>query len=74
MKVEPRARGPASANLQGRKPRDVGQRDGACGAGTIERAPRFDHGDLFDSKRIRLADIDGSGTADILYFVADRIH
>jgi hypothetical protein len=26
MKVEPRARGPASANLQGRKPRDVGQR------------------------------------------------
>src|SRR5262249_42263414 len=27
----------------------------------------FDYPDLFDQKRIRLADIDGSGTTDILY-------
>ncbi|WP_348069713.1 SpvB/TcaC N-terminal domain-containing protein [Polaromonas sp.] len=29
--------------------------------------PRFDHDDLFDPRRIRLADIDGSGPVDILY-------
>jgi hypothetical protein len=28
---------------------------------------RFDHCDQFDHKRIRLADIDGSGTTDIVY-------
>jgi hypothetical protein len=31
-------------------------------------APRFDAQDLFDPRRIRLADVDGSGTTDILYF------
>ena len=30
-------------------------------------APWFDHPDQFDQRRIRLADIDGSGTTDILY-------
>ena len=30
-------------------------------------APRFDHPDRFDPGRIRLADIDGSGTTDIVY-------
>jgi hypothetical protein len=34
---------------------------------TIDNAPWFDIPDLFDQKRIRLADIDGSGTSDIIY-------
>ena len=38
---------------------------------TMDSAPRFDSGDLFDQRRIRLADIDGSGTTDIIYLHAD---
>jgi RHS repeat-associated protein len=38
---------------------------------TMDSAPVFDHPDLFDGRRIQLADIDGSGTADIAYFSAD---
>ncbi len=34
---------------------------------TMEHAPHFDHPDQFDPKRIRLGDIDGSGTTDIIY-------
>jgi RHS repeat-associated protein len=34
---------------------------------TMDRAPRFDSVDLFDPRRIRVADIDGTGTADLLY-------
>jgi RHS repeat-associated protein len=34
---------------------------------TMDHAPYFDHPDQFDHKRIRLADIDGSGTTDIIY-------
>lgn len=34
---------------------------------TMDNAPRFDHADQFDPRRIRLADIDGSGTTDIIY-------
>jgi RHS repeat-associated protein len=34
---------------------------------TMDNAPVFAHPDLFDQRRIRLADIDGSGTADIAY-------
>ncbi len=34
---------------------------------TMDHAPRFDSEDAFDAKRIRLADIDGSGSTDILY-------
>ncbi|GCE06808.1 SpvB/TcaC N-terminal domain-containing protein [Dictyobacter aurantiacus] len=34
---------------------------------TLGSAPWFDLPDLFDQKRIRLADIDGSGTTDIIY-------
>ncbi|MFN0088302.1 MAG: SpvB/TcaC N-terminal domain-containing protein [Blastocatellia bacterium] len=34
---------------------------------TMDDAPRFDAPDLFDRRRIRLADIDGSGVTDILY-------
>ena len=34
---------------------------------TMDNAPWFDSPDLFDQRRIRLADTDGSGTTDILY-------
>ncbi|MCO6432696.1 MAG: hypothetical protein J5I87_00145, partial [Nitrosomonas nitrosa] len=34
---------------------------------TMDNAPWFDHPDQFSQQRIRLADIDGSGTNDILY-------
>ena len=34
---------------------------------TLDGSPRFDHTDQFDPKRVRFADVDGSGTTDILY-------
>lgn len=34
---------------------------------TMDNSPWFDAPDLFDQRRIRLADIDGSGTTDIIY-------
>jgi RHS repeat-associated protein len=34
---------------------------------TMDRSPNFDHDDQFDPRRIRFADVDGSGTTDILY-------
>jgi RHS repeat-associated protein len=40
---------------------------------TMDNAPRFDSEDAFDAKRIRLADIDGSGSADILYIGRDGV-
>lgn len=40
---------------------------------TFDLSPHFDNPDQFDQKRIRLADIDGSGTTDILYIYSDRI-
>jgi RHS repeat-associated protein len=40
---------------------------------TMDRAPWFDEPDLFDQKRIRLADTDGSGTTDILYLGRDGV-
>ncbi|MFN0168685.1 MAG: SpvB/TcaC N-terminal domain-containing protein [Bryobacteraceae bacterium] len=40
---------------------------------TMDDAPWFDEPDLFDIRRIRLGDTDGSGTADLLYFGADGI-
>jgi RHS repeat-associated protein len=40
---------------------------------TMDNAPRFDHPDQFDQKRIRLADIDGSGTTDIIYLHRDGV-
>jgi RHS repeat-associated protein len=39
---------------------------------TMQDAPQLDHVDLFDARRIRLADIDGSGTADLLYLGRKR--
>jgi len=40
---------------------------------TMDNAPWFDHPDLFEHKRIRLADIDGSGTTDIIYLHRDGV-
>ena len=40
---------------------------------TMDNAPWFDRPDLFDGRRIRLADIDGSGTTDIIYFASDAV-
>ncbi len=34
---------------------------------TMSAAPRLDAPDLFDQRRVRLADIDGSGTTDLVY-------
>jgi RHS repeat-associated protein len=34
---------------------------------TMDQAPWFDESEQFDQRRIRLADIDGSGTTDIIY-------
>jgi RHS repeat-associated protein len=41
---------------------------------TMDGAPWFDRPDLFDARRLRLADIDGSGTADIVYFARGEVH
>jgi RHS repeat-associated protein len=41
---------------------------------TMDDAPVFDAPDRFDPRRIRLADIDGSGTTDILYLRPDGVH
>lgn len=40
---------------------------------TMDNAPWFDAPDQFDQRRIRLADIDGSGTNDILYLHPDGV-
>ena len=40
---------------------------------TMDQSPRFDRPDIFDGRRIRLADIDGSGTADIIYFASGEV-
>jgi hypothetical protein len=40
---------------------------------TMSDAPIFDHPDQFDQKRIRLADIDGSGNTDIIYLGRDSV-
>jgi RHS repeat-associated protein len=40
---------------------------------TMDGSPVFDNPDQFDQDRIRLADIDGSGTIDILYLHRDGV-
>jgi hypothetical protein len=40
---------------------------------TMDHAPHFDHPDQFDQRRIRLADIDGTGTTDIIYLHRDSV-
>jgi hypothetical protein len=39
----------------------------------MDNAPQFDNPDQFEQKRIRLADIDGSGTTDIIYLHRDGV-
>lgn len=41
---------------------------------TMDNSPRFDEKDIFDQRRIHLADTDGSGTTDIVYFSAEAVH
>lgn len=41
---------------------------------TMDNAPVFDSPDQFQQQRIRLADIDGSGLADIIYLKRDGVH
>lgn len=40
---------------------------------TMDNAPHFDVPDLFEHQRIRLADIDGTGTTDIIYLHHDGV-
>ena len=40
----------------------------------MAEAPTFDHPELFEPRRIRLADINGTGTIDILYIGKDNIN
>nr|WP_284446580.1 SpvB/TcaC N-terminal domain-containing protein [Fluviibacter phosphoraccumulans] len=40
---------------------------------TMDNSPWFDNPDQFDQKRIRLADIDGSGTTDVIYLHRDGV-
>jgi len=40
---------------------------------TMDRAPRFDSADQYDPARVRLADLDGSGTADLVYLRGDGV-
>jgi probable HAF family extracellular repeat protein len=41
---------------------------------TMDNAPWFEAPDLFDGRLIRLADIDGSATTDIIYFASNGVH
>lgn len=40
---------------------------------TMDHSPWFDNAEQFDQKRIRLADIDGTGTTDIVYLHRDGV-
>ncbi|MEP0919547.1 FG-GAP-like repeat-containing protein [Leptolyngbya sp. DQ-M1] len=40
---------------------------------TMDNAPWFDAPDIFNQRRILLADVDGSGTTDILYLSGDGV-
>ncbi|HEV3076951.1 MAG TPA: SpvB/TcaC N-terminal domain-containing protein [Thermoanaerobaculia bacterium] len=40
---------------------------------TMDNPPVFDYADSFDPRRIRLADVDGSGTTDLIYLGAGGI-
>jgi hypothetical protein len=41
---------------------------------TMDNSPHFDTPDHFDQRRIRLADIDGSGVTDIIYLKGDGVY
>lgn len=40
---------------------------------TLDQSPWFDSPDQFDARRVRFADIDGSGTSDIVYLGRDGV-
>jgi RHS repeat-associated protein len=40
---------------------------------TMDRAPRFADQERFDPRRVRLADVDGSGTTDVVYIGDDGV-
>ncbi len=40
---------------------------------TMDNSPLFDRPEQFDQRRVRLADVDGSGTTDILYLHSDGV-
>jgi len=40
---------------------------------TMDHSPVLDYADQFDPRRIRLADVDGSGTTDVIYLGADGV-
>ncbi len=40
---------------------------------SMDNAPRFTDEERFDARRVRLADVDGSGTTDILYIGEDGV-
>ncbi len=40
----------------------------------MDNAPWFEEPNLFDGHRVRLADIDGSGTTDIVYLASNEVH
>jgi RHS repeat-associated protein len=40
---------------------------------TMDNAPRFTDEERFDSRRVRLADVDGTGTTDLLYVGDDGV-
>ncbi|HEY5723852.1 MAG TPA: SpvB/TcaC N-terminal domain-containing protein [Allosphingosinicella sp.] len=41
---------------------------------SMDHAPCFDHPDQFDQNSLRLADIDGSGTTDLVYLHREGVH
>src|SRR5579859_2372127 len=40
---------------------------------TMAGAPWFERQELFDQRRVRLADLDGSGTADLVYLGTQQV-
>ncbi len=40
---------------------------------TMDRSPWLDEPDQFDQRRVRLVDLDGSGTTDLVYLGADHV-
>ncbi len=40
---------------------------------SMDRSPHLDRPDLFDQRRVRLADADGSGPADLIYLAAGEV-
>lgn len=40
---------------------------------SMDNAPWFDHEELFDQRRIRLTDVDGNGTLDLIYIAQHEV-